>query len=434
MKNANIIASNGAEINHTFFKDLVSNLSLFNQYYTNDVLNHIEDIDKLHDNSDYSNFPTFEEVVNSFDPETDYNRTFVCRVSEDQLWSSDSSKGGFDRTTEAHREHSKKQIIENLKEKIINPETGYEEYKGFNDEDAGILNARVRYVYDYDTKQYYLTLVKNMGNHRFIMKKIVNRNGQTEYLTKIKFHDLNANLEEKDFIKIESESHHTDADNRRNQNESQKFYSGYKSGKKKYVELGNWLKKNKIEYAGFLELEGMSNDFELSSIQNLNQGTSYGLFSEYGSDNVQWAVETIKEVKKITKEHLINNTVLRCFAFGFKALTEDYSVTFGSDLKEACSKEQLFDFFVGYTKYKNGNSDFLSTPTWMMNDSLRQTKAIKSIPYIFAMTFWQHGIFKSWHRKINERQNGISVDHPCLKYIISKTDEMLQQPVSSALK
>ena len=70
--------------------------------------------------------------------------------------------------------------------------------------------------------------VKNMGNHRFWMKKLANRGASCEYLMKVKFHEgiVDTALTQEDFIRIEAAAHHADAGDRNTQVEGQKFASG----------------------------------------------------------------------------------------------------------------------------------------------------------------------------------------------------------------
>ena len=52
--------SDGQELNHPTQSDLVSNLTIFNEEYDSKRLSEIENFE---DNSDYSNYPTLEKVL-----------------------------------------------------------------------------------------------------------------------------------------------------------------------------------------------------------------------------------------------------------------------------------------------------------------------------------------------------------------------------------
>ena len=424
MNSYELVKSDGVQISHPSQKDLVSNLGLFNKYYTQTTLAEIED---FKDNSDYSSYSTIQSVIDKFNPETDFNKTFVCRISEEYIWSSDWHYGGYDRTIESNEESGKKVCLENLKQKSQHSS----EYKGFNDDDAGTLNAYIRYEI-LDDGLIRLTVVKNMGNHRFIMKKIATRNNKTEYLVKIKFHNFEKNLTTDDFIIIESETHHTDADNRRNQNETQKFHSGLKAKRTSFVELFNFLKKNKINYAGIMQLEKIpgSNDWiELTSIQNMNIGTSYGIFSKYKTENVEKALDTMKKISNETGEKLFNNSVLQCLSSLFYSLTDDHSYK-EKQHGPLMDKDELQEFIIKYVAHKNKPDSFSDdSGSFKINDKLRQSKGVKSFNYVNAQVFWENKAIVHWFKKKNGRTNGFSVDHPCMKNFIEQVDPLLRSEV-----
>ena len=424
MNSYELIKSDGVQISHPSQEDLVSNISLFNKYYPQTTLAEIED---FKDNSDYSSYPTLQDIVDNFDPELDSNKTFVCRVSEEYLWSSDWHEGGYDRTIEANEETGKTTCLQNLRQKSQN----LSQSKGFNDDDAGTLNAYVRYEILNDGL-IRLTVVKNMGNHRFVMKKIVTRNNRTEFLVKIKFHKFEENLTTDDFIVIESETHHTDADNRKNQNETQKFHSGLKAKRTPYVELFNFLKKNKINYAGIMQLERIpesDNWIQITSIQGMNIGTSYGIFSKYKTENIEKALDTMKKISVETGEKLFNNSVLQCLSSMFYSLTEDHSYKEGQRCP-LMDKDELQEFIIKYVAHKNKPDSFSDdTGAFKINDKLRQSRGVKSYNYVNAQVFWESKAIVHWFKKNNGRTNGFSVDHSCMKHFIEQVDPLLRSEV-----
>lgn len=424
MNRYNVVKSNGIELSHPTQSDLVSNIALFNKYYPQTTLAEIEDFT---DNSDYSSYPTLESVINSFNPETDFDKSFVCRISEDYIWSSDFGKGGYDRTYEANDENGKKVCLMNLRQKNQNSNKS----KGFNDDDAGTLNAYVRYEIG-DDGIISLTVVKNMGNHRFIMKKIATRNNKTEFLVKIKFHNFNNNLTVDDFITIEAETHHADADNRRNQNETQKFHSGLKAKRFEFVELFNFLKKHEVNYAGIMQLEkipGSQDWVEITSIQGMNIGTSYGIFSKYKTENIQYAIDTIKKIARITGEKTFNNSVLQCLANIFHSLTDDHSYK-EKQHGPLMDKNQLQEFIIQFIEHKNKPDAFSDdSGSFKINDKLKQSKGVKSFNYVNAQVFWDNKAIVHWFKRKTGRQNGFSVDHPCMKHFVEQVDPLLRGEV-----
>ena len=95
----------------------------------------------------------------------------------------------------------------------------------------------------------------------------------TEVLMSVRFHKMG--LTQKEYIKIESERHTTDAGDRSGQNESQKFASSYRAGRKHAVECFNFLKNEKLNYDGIMQLErveGADDFLNLSSISGLKDG------------------------------------------------------------------------------------------------------------------------------------------------------------------
>src|SRR6056300_959965 len=135
MKNVNIVSYDSKHKTH--FSDLLSNLELFNLKYDEAAL---KSLPTWNDNSDYSNYPSFDDVVKTFNPETDNNKTFVCRVKDGQIWTSDSTLGGYDRGVDTSDQRCK----DNLNRSLY----GSDEHKGVDDDDAGALNAYVRYYKD----------------------------------------------------------------------------------------------------------------------------------------------------------------------------------------------------------------------------------------------------------------------------------------------
>ena len=88
-----IIKSDGSTLENPIYKDLISNLTLFNQAY-NPI--RLADLEDFNDDSDYSTYPTLESVLEEYDPETYAGKTFTVRVAEEYIFSSDAELGGYD--------------------------------------------------------------------------------------------------------------------------------------------------------------------------------------------------------------------------------------------------------------------------------------------------------------------------------------------------
>jgi len=412
MKNVNIVSYDSKHKPH--FSDLLSNLELFNSKYDEAAL---KSLPTWNDNSDYSNYPSFDEVVKTFNPETDNNKTFVCRVKDGQIWTSDSTLGGYDRGADTSDQKCK----DNLNQTLY----GSDEPKGFDDDDAGTLNAYVRYYKDRNgVIHFYLT--KNMGNHRFWMKKLANRGDTVELLVKVKFHKFEDNLKQSDFITIESDAHHSDAGDRQSQNEGQKFHSGYRAKRKELVDCFNFLFQNELNYQGIMELEKVENANtwpSLSSIMGFNKGDGNGIFKKYGETNVVAAVGTAKKIaKKVTKETIIPNSAIWCFASMFKSFTESHGTTGQPPLFD---RQELSDFFYEYFKDQNVSSMFRRRKLTL--GDLSQSGGIKDFNYICADTFWRDGAIVEYLRSIKDRQNGFTSKHPCMEHFLGQITPLIRK-------
>ena len=69
------------------------------------------------------------------------------------------------------------------------------------EDDADVLHGKIRFIKKNDKT--YLYLVKNRGNHRFVMKKLANKGTSTKHLFKIKFH-ARASLSFSSFCRLRS--------------------------------------------------------------------------------------------------------------------------------------------------------------------------------------------------------------------------------------
>jgi len=459
MKNI-IHVTDGVQLNHQNkeYSDLVSNLTIFNQEYKSKKLSELED---LPDNSDYSNYQTLEELIERYDPETFSGKSFVVRVKDNQIWSSCGEYGGYDRPQHLRNESSDSKARENIREPY--GEEGLP--KGFRDEDCGTLNAfiRVKEVVKnsideaLSNAEYECTLVKNMGNSRFWMKKMVSRGNNCEYLIKVMFHPLSLSLPTdnsenilKKYQRIESDGHYTDADNRAAQNEPQKIVSAYSKGKKEVVECINWLKKHKIEYVisksgvGIMNLQSKSvpedqkKDWNpkkdwitISSVQGLKDGLGNGLFKKYGTDNLNWTISTCKSICKITKEDSFSYSVVNVIALMFRSLTDNHS-TPDKRSTTLFTKPQLKEFFEKYFESNmRADDDFGNEgERYSKLSDLSQSTGLKSWSYIAAAAFWPkiRGFYK---KSVNKGQGvqAFSDRNPCIEYLVGKSDKILRKDI-----
>lgn len=403
------------------FSDLVSNTLLFKEEYSEQRIAEELSKKKYKDDSDYQNYPNILKVLE----ENNYDiSNIVCTIPDEYIWSSSNKLRGYDRPEEVKYV----QCTANLDEKV-NGET-----KGFSDKDAGTLNAYIRFFYDEDTDTMYYYIVKNMGNHRFAMKAMANEGQPFDVLVKVQSHNLQKDLQQDDFIKIEADGHHSDADNRQSQNETQKFYSGYRSGHPQFVECFNYLLQKRLNYNGIMkqEYEAAEGDYKkkfedyetwpnLNSIQGLNKGLSNGIFAKYGKENVDYAIETLQKAMVHTKETQINNTILWVTASSFKSLCDVH------ENKTVCEHRVLQNYIVDLFKYSNKNP---------MQDDLKlkdftQKGGIKDYNYIAIEKFFKGNVFNTWIKSKLNRKNGFTTDYPGFQHLINGVTGLLRKQAMS---
>jgi len=435
------------------YPDLISNLALFNQVYDSEKLSKLEDFS---DDSDYSTYPLIEDIVNNYDPKQYNGKTFVVRVDEKYIFSSDSESGGYDRPKWLLNKSNDDKCRENLR-KNLNGKA-----RGWHEADSNTLNGWVRVqevvqiaghhrtavdsidsTLGINKTQYQFILVKNMGNHRFWMKKIANKGSRCEYIMKIQFHNLSTTtnpISMEEYIQIESDGHDSDADARASQNEKQKFVSAYRSGKKEVVDCFNFLKENKIEYnitkdIGIMQQEGFNEDGDwpvIHSIQGLRDGLSNGLFKRYGYENVKAALGTCRLLCKYTKEDGFGYTALGILSLMYRSLTDDHTRP-GEDRKSPVvfNKEQMLKFFTALYKMRNVKNDFSFGPTKFSKlADLSQSQGMKSFPYIAAVAFWPE--IKAWYKGNVNTGNGeqsFSDGRSGMQYFINQTDNFIKGDV-----
>jgi len=432
MAKYNLVSYNTATPNQKSpFSDLVSNLQLFNKAYDG------KDKDKLlhklpfwSDNSNYNSYPTIDDVIKNFNPKTSLDQTFVCRVRDDQIWSSDFTLGGFDRATQTND----KSCRNNLNTKKY----GEDRVKGFNDDDSGTLNAYIRYQVKKDGT-IDLICVKNMGNHRFWMKKLAAAGGPTEHLMKIRFHEgmpalakfdlfgvveTSNPLKQAKMITIEAAAHHADAGDRNTQVEGQKFYSGLTAKIPAYVDCFDFLLANKINYKGIMQVKGVKdceNWPEISSITGLNLGKGNGSFKTYGTDNVLKSIAVARRIAmEITKEPIIMNSSIKCFGGMYKSLTELHD----GITKSLFSKEQLSDFFYDFFKENNRKSKFRRNSIKLK--MLTQSGSVKDFNYVSANMFWRDGAIVEYFRDMTDRDNGFTTSHKCMVHFLNNIHPLIR--------
>lgn len=341
-----LIYSDCSELTHPLFSDLVNNEYLFNEYYLKNKKNNVNET--WSDDSDYSLYPKLKDIAHEIVANPWKYKDITVVVSSEDIYSSSRQRGGFDRPEDLQSNGGYEKATESLRITNANGQP-----RGFISANCPTMNGFIRWHYDKKGNITGFTVVKGMGNHRFVLKKRANGGKSTYMLIKLHFHPVNPNETLADIIRRESDSHHTDAQNQQGQTEEQKAYSGYKSGRKEYVELVNFFKELQIDYAGILKQENLLLDPEntptITSISRLNGGLSSGVFKKLGYYNVRWALETAREISlhPSQKDELksISHSAVMCFANLYHFFTEEF-LSSNRDQTPIMTKEQLKFFLV----------------------------------------------------------------------------------------
>ena len=232
----NIIYNDSSKLGHELFSDLVNNEYLFNYYYAGKKIDITE---TWPDDSDYTFYPHIDDIAEDIIKNPKKYKDITVRVPSNYVYSSSSQRGGFDRTEDLLTNGGYETSTSTLR---IKNQFGQE--RGFISADCPTMNGFLRWHYK-GKKIVGFSIVKNMGNHRFIMKKRANGGRVTELLIKLHPHDTEQTTLA-DLICKESDSHHTDGQQQRGQTEDQKAYSGFMAKKQEYIDLVNFLKQYKI--------------------------------------------------------------------------------------------------------------------------------------------------------------------------------------------
>ena len=473
--NHRIASSNGIKITHEDeeFASLVSNLSLFNETYSEQELhqwNVAVGPDGFPDDSDYSNQKTLEEIIRDEyfrnpEPPTP-NIFFDCIVRIDLIWSSDSDTYdpklklmGCDRPRAQILK--KESHLNDLRE--VNPITG-KENKGFSVADCMKLAGQVRVQYKEDEGGYVFTLVKTEGNGRFVKKLIANFDPADPKYTRILylpftifFHPQDASLEVMN--KGEAGQHHVDAEKRITQNEAQKFASGIAMGNPASVYCKKFLTELELDFKEHMNEERKIMKEKpwpsISSISRINQGEGKGMFSfnskkgnQPGYDFTKLGFQTAREIAKdITEEDLIMSTSAQTFASMYHSFCTDHHPTqVGRKAQKALfTVEELKEYFLTFFRknnIKHSNDEDLLPEDEIKLKNLSLSGGIKSLEYLAITVFWEGDgrpkIGRWWKRNVftkdgQARKNGFTSDHDCAVNFILKADKLLRELMKTAI-
>lgn len=407
------------ETQSPLYSDLVNNKQLFDDCFDESELSKLS----YKDNSDYSHYQHIDDFLQQDFSDDDLDKSYVIQVPIDYIWSSEKTKGGFDRSKWANQ--NKDQNISNL-----NTPNGGGNPKGYNEADAGILAGVLRPGPIIDGSCDW-QLVKYIGNNRIVKKLIANNGKITNVLMSVRFHERGLSREE--YIRVEAERHTTDAGDRSGQNESQKFASSYRSGRKTAVECFNFLKNEKLNYDGIMQIENVegADDFlNITSLSGLKEGVGNGFFKRFGESNVLAAIGTVRQVAKVTGETHIGMSPIECLSIMFQCFTEHGKSEFATTMM--FTKEELQEFFVAYFTKQNDTSDMFSgngNKSQFLLKHLNANGSIKCMVYIGASKFWP-ALPVYW---MNLRKNGTAFSEGCWavkQYILKSKDLMLKTDIT----
>ena len=399
------------------YSDLVNNYVLFHQKYDEKAL---LELPIWKDDSDEENYQHVDDFFDSLEKVPSPGKTYTLRCPASYLFSSEKTKGGFDRPLYC-LEIGDKKCRENLNRGD----------RGYISSYAGILRVFAR-----KEKDGTHTLVKVWGNHREWMKLLANAGKDVDMLIQLSFHDASV-TEHQEMMSLEAQAHSTDAGDRSNQNEDQKFFSSFIAKDPNAVYTFNFLRENQFNYNGVMELNGIpeAKDWiHLNSLQGIKDGAGNGLFKKYGKENVEWAMKTIKAICDITGEKYVNNTPLHCISQMYHFFAELPRYETRSNSETMFTKEELYDFFVTYTEAfsKVSNSMLEENKHKFRLKQLSQSGAIKDFVYLNAKTWWP-GIATYW-KNVRGYKHSFGVGcYPSLCFI-GQANIHLRKEVENILK
>tara|TARA_B100000287_G_scaffold403692_1_gene425729 strand:- start:414 stop:1697 length:1284 start_codon:yes stop_codon:yes gene_type:complete len=359
------------------YDDLVNN---FKQFHIHNSESDLLDFHgKWDDDSDYSDYRTIEDLLENL-TEEDLDKSHIVSVDIKDINSSEESLGGCDRPMWSIQSNS----AINQQHKSLNRHGCYRQ------DAAGVLSGMLRphpILVNEDGRTCKWQLSKYIGNNRVAMKLFVHAGVSTRVLMMIRFHQ--PGLSAKKYIAIESELHATDAGDRSGQNEQQKFTSGYRANREPETYCFDFLKRHQIEYGTIMQQEGVEGADQwliLKSLQGIKDGKGNGHFKKYGENHVSYALKTIKEVAKQTKETVVGATPVEAFSLMFSIYTTN-GKRHGENITPIFTPEQLHEYFVALFKSRNNDDAFGLEDRLLLSD-LSWSGGVKDVAYICARTFW----------------------------------------------
>ena len=451
-----LVSSNGDKnkIDHPSIKTAVSNLSVFNEQYTQRILDNLPD---FRDDSDNSHLPTLEEIIAGYDPENPPAPTkpFDCRIKDIHIFSSEKSEydpvtesNGYDRPFEQSKSTPEK--IKFHVDMLKRPDAYGKLNKGFVGGDCNTLTARIRVSKKDDT--YELTVMKTAGNGRFVKLKIANKGGPIELPFKIYFHPIDEDVETMNAV--EAAQHATDANERMVQNEDQKFASAVVAKYPEAIYCKDFLVKCELDYKDQMNSKRRNKGDDpwpsVTSISAINLGEGKGLFSEKKKDaaGIKYATLGFRTAKKIAEEITIEKEIPTTAAFLFSSMFHSFCQVHPSPTAKKkqiaeFTEDQMEDFlyqycamksqeakdrnenkgikFSNFTKKNKGKEESFSLK------SLSLSSGNKSLEYIACLHFWEDTgdgpLIKVWWMNETGNNYGFSVESQGVRNFLRKVSD-----------
>ena len=398
------------------YDDLINNYEKFHEQYSQSDL--LKYQNKWKDDSDYSNYPSIFDLLE--DPALCGvpDVWHVVRVPIPVIWSSEESLGGCDRPLwSIEKPTPQQQQVSSLSRND----------KGFSAGAAQVLSGKLR---PHPRQEGVWQLVKFIGNNRVAMKLLAHAGKPTEILMSVSFHEVG--LTQKDYIRIESELHATDAGDRSGQNELQKFISGFRAGRSDETYCFDFLNKHRFNYGTLMQQEGVEkcNDYlEIKSLQGIKNGKGKGHFKKYGEEHVGHALRIIHRLSEITGEKVIHATPVESLALMYSIYTQYGKQIDSKNTTPLFTVEELDEYFIKFFEFKRSAVGF--TSTFEIND-LSWSSGVKDVAYVCAKTFWPT-IVEHWMTTHNAKI-GWSLECAANKELLNNcTDKFLKKEIRASI-
>ena len=323
-----------SNLNHPHYPELVNNFVLYHKMMDSAKAEYWDNRPPVYGNYD-SILDIYQEIIDR--PEdfiSDGSITVKCPVTK--MWTCDAKLHWSEHANaDLVSKHNLSSIMGydrlNKYDEIMNKAPKFMKKKDGFSSTSDTLHAMVRWIYDDNGKVIDFVLVKDRGNLRCHMALASNAGEDTSVLVAIDFHELN--LTPAQMLELESETFVEDAKDRRGHDPVTSFRSGYLAKRRQFVAQKHYLENVlKVDFGGVINAErrGLGKkelEFDLSSTQRFDfttlDGHEAGYITKYGTNNLVYATETLKEIMKNRNcgTHIVTSAI-HTFAKTFYYLTE----------------------------------------------------------------------------------------------------------------